>query len=131
MDFIFKILRFCKTGYYTQYICLIQNFLLIIKHFMSMGIKVLYDWILKSNRPAHVKAGMFVFVVMLAFCFLLLGISFCQSAIVSLVTTVIAALVVEYIQKKCGYVFDWLDALATVLLPGLITVFSILIALTL
>ena len=96
-----------------------------------MSIKVLYDWILKSNRPAHVKAGMFVFVVMLAFCFLLLGISFCQSAIVSLVTTVIAALVVEYIQKKCGYVFDWLDALATVLLPGLITVFSILIALTL
>lgn len=91
-----------------------------------MGIKVLYDWILKSNRPAHVKVGMFVFVVMLAFCFLLLGISFCQSAIVSLVTTVIAALVVEYIQKKCGYVFDWLDALATVLLPGLITVFSIL-----
>ena len=36
---------------------------------MSMGIKVLYDWLLQSNRPAHVKAGMFVFVVMLAFCF--------------------------------------------------------------
>lgn len=93
-----------------------------------MGIKVLYDWILKSNRPAHVKAGMFVFVAMLAFCFLLLGISFCKSAIVSLATTAIAALVVEYIQKKCGYVFDWLDALATVLLPGLITVFSTFIA---
>jgi hypothetical protein len=95
---------------------------------MSMGIKVLYDWILKSNRPAHVKAGMFIFVMMLAFCFLLLGLSFCKSAIVSLGTTVIAALVVEYIQKKCGYVFDWLDALATVLLPGLITVFSTFIA---
>lgn len=95
---------------------------------MSMGIKVLYDWILKSNRPAHIKAGMFVFVVMLAFCFLLLGISFCQSAIVSLVTTAIAALAVEYIQKKCGYVFDLLDALATVLLPVLITVFSTFIA---
>ncbi|WP_303012547.1 hypothetical protein [uncultured Bacteroides sp.] len=93
-----------------------------------MGIKVLYDWILKSNRPAHVKAGMFIFVMMLAFCFLLLGLSFCKSAIVSLGTTVIAALVVEYIQKKCGYVFDWLDALATVLLPGLITVFSTFIA---
>ena len=50
---------------------------------MSMGIKVLYDWILQSNRPAHAKAGMFI--------------------------------------------FDWLDALATVLLPGLITVFSILV----
>lgn len=35
---------------------------------MSMGIKVLYDWLLQSNRPAHVKAGMFVFVVMLVFC---------------------------------------------------------------
>lgn len=49
---------------------------------MSMGIKVLYDWLLQSNRPAHVKAGMFVFVVMLVFCFLLLGIDFCKSAIV-------------------------------------------------
>ena len=96
-----------------------------------MGIKVLYDWILQSNRPAHVKAGVFVFVVMLAFCFLLLNIDFCKSAIVSLTTTAIAAIIVEYIQKKCGFVFDWLDALATVLLPGLITVFSILIALTL
>lgn len=52
-----------------------------------MSIKVLYDWILQSNRPAHVKAGMFVFVVMLVFCFLLLGIDFCKSAIVSLTTT--------------------------------------------
>ena len=85
-----------------------------------MSIKVLYDWILQSNRPAHVKAGMFVFVVMLVFCFLLLGIDF-------LTTTAIAAIVVEYIQKKCGFIFDWLDALATVLLPGLITVFSILV----
>ena len=87
---------------------------------MSMGIKVLYDWLLQSNRPAHVKAGMFVFVVMLIFCFLLLGIDFCKSAIVSLTTTAIAAIVV-------GFIFDWLDALATVLLPGLITVFSILV----
>ena len=46
---------------------------------------------------------------------------------VSLTTTAIAAIVVEYIQKKCGFIFDWLDALATVLLPGLITVFSILV----
>lgn len=94
---------------------------------MSMGIKVLYDWILQSNRPAHVKAGMFVFVVILAFCFLLLGIDFCKSAIVSLATTVIAAIVVEYIQKKCGFVFDWLDALATVLFPGIIAVLVVLV----
>ena len=94
---------------------------------MSMGIKVLYDWLLQSNRPTHVKAGMFVFVVMLVFCFLLLGIDFCKSAIVSLTTTAIATIVVEYIQKKCGFIFDWLDVLATVLLPGLITVFSILV----
>ena len=90
---------------------------------MSMGIKVLYDWILQSNRPAHVK----VYVVMLAFCFLLLGIDFCKSAIVSLATTVIAAIVVEYIQKKCGFVFDWLDALATVLFPGIIAILVVLV----
>ena len=44
-----------------------------------MSIKVLYDWILQSNRPVHVKAGVFVFVVMLAFCFLLLNIDFCKN----------------------------------------------------
>ena len=68
---------------------------------MSMGIKVLYDWLLQSNRPAHVKAGMFVFVVMLVFCFLLLGIDFCKSAIVSLTTTAIAAIVVEIGRASC------------------------------
>jgi hypothetical protein len=98
---------------------------------MSMGIKVLYDWILQSNRPAHMKAGMFVFIVMLVFCFFPLDIAFCKSAIVALATTAIAAVVVEYIQKKCGFIFDWLDALATVLLPGLITMLSTFIASTL
>lgn len=93
-----------------------------------MGIKVLYDWIFRSNRPAHVKAGIFVFVAMLVFCFFMLDIDFCKSAIVSFATTSISAMVVEYIQKKCGSTFDWLDALATVLLPGIVTVLSALIA---
>lgn len=93
-----------------------------------MGIKVLYDWIFRSNRPAHVKAGIFVFVAMLVFCFFMLDIDFCKSAIVSFATTSISAMVVEYIQKKCGFTFDWLDALATVLLPGIVTVLSALIA---
>lgn len=93
-----------------------------------MGIKVLYDWIFRSNRPAHVKAGIFVFVAMLVFCFFMLDIDFCKSAIVSFATTSISAIVVEYIQKKCGFTFDWLDALATVLLPGIVTVLSALIA---
>ena len=92
---------------------------------MNMGIRILYDWLFQSNRPTHVKVGMFVFLVMFAFCFLPLGIPLDKSAIVALVTTVIAAIVVEYIQKRCGFVFDWLDALATVLLPGLIAVFTI------
>ena len=92
-----------------------------------MGIKVLYDWLLQSNRPAHVKAGMFVFVVMLIFCFLLFGIEFLKFGIVFFKKNGIGGIVVEYIQKKCGFIFDWLDALATVLLPGLITVFSILV----
>ena len=92
-----------------------------------MSINVFYNWILQSNRPAHVKAGVFVFVVMLTFCFFLLSIDFCKSSIVSLATTFISAIVVEYIQKKCGFTFDWLDALATVLLPGIITILSALI----
>ena len=59
-----------------------------------MGIRILYDWLFQSNRPTHVKAGMFVFLVMFAFCFLPLGIPLDKSAIVALVTTVIAAIVV-------------------------------------
>lgn len=98
---------------------------------MKQIIKKYLGWLKDSNRPKHMKAGMLVFIAMLVFCFFPLDIAFCKSAIVALATTAIAAVVVEYIQKKCGFIFDWLDALATVLLPGLITMLSTFIASTL
>lgn len=91
-----------------------------------MSIKVLYEWLLQSNRLSHVKAGMIIFLLMIIFCFFLLSISLGRSAIVSLMTTAIAAMAVDYKDKLWGGKFDWLDVAATVLIPCLITLILII-----
>ena len=97
---------------------------------MKQIIKKYLGWLKDSNRPKHMKAGMLVFIAMLAVCLtLVVGLS--PSTVIAFVATVIVAVAVDYKDKLYGNTFDWLDVLATVLLPGLITVFSILIALTL
>lgn len=87
-----------------------------------MRIKVLYEWLLQSNRLSHVKAGMIIFLMMIIFCFFLLSISLGKSAIASLMTTAIAAMAVDYKDKLWGGKFDWLDIAATVLLPLMLTI---------
>lgn len=87
-----------------------------------MRIKVLYEWLLQSNRLSHVKAGMLIFLLMIVFCFFLLSISLGESAIVSLMTTAIVAITVDYKDKLWGGKFDWLDIVATVLLPCMLTI---------
>lgn len=47
-------------------------------------------WLKESNRPAHMKAGALVYVVMLVVC-LLLGVSVSSSMILAFVATVIVA----------------------------------------
>ena len=83
-------------------------------------------WLKDSNRPKHMKAGILVFIVMLAVC-LPLGVGLSRSTVIAFVATVIVAVAVDYKDKLYGNTFDWLDVLATVLLPGLIAVISILI----
>lgn len=83
-------------------------------------------WLKDSNRPKHMKAGILVFIVMLAVC-LTLGVGLSPSTVIAFVATVIVAVAVDYKDKLYGNTFDWLDVLATVLLPGLIAVISILI----
>ncbi len=93
---------------------------------MKQIIKKYLGWLKDSNRPKHMKAGILVFIVMLAVC-LTLGVGLSPSTVIAFVATVIVAVAVDYKDKLYGNVFDWLDVLATVLLPGLIAVISILI----
>mgnify|MGYP001236277585 CR=1 FL=1 len=93
---------------------------------MKQIIKKYLGWLKDSNRPKHMKAGILVFIVMLAVC-LTLGVGLSPSTVIAFVATVIVAVAVDYKDKLYGNTFDWLDVLATVLLPGLIAVISILI----
>lgn len=77
-------------------------------------------WLKDSNRPKHMKAGMLVFIAMLAAC-LTLGVGLIPSTVIAFVATVIVAVAVDYKDKLYGNTFDWLDVLATVLLPVVIT----------
>lgn len=77
-------------------------------------------WLKESNRPKHMKAGILVFIAMLAVC-LTLGVGLIPSTVIAFVATVIVAVAVDYKDKLYGNTFDWLDVLATVLLPVVIT----------
>lgn len=85
-------------------------------------------WLKDSNRPKHMKCGMLVYTVMLLPCFML-GISLVPSAVIAFVATCIVAMSVDYKDKLWGGKFDWLDVVATILLPGIITFIVVLIAL--
>ena len=87
---------------------------------MKQIIKKYLGWLKDSNRPRHMKAGMLVFIAMLAVC-LTLGVGLIPSTVIAFVATVIVAVAVDYKDKLYGNTFDWLDVLATVLLPVVIT----------
>ena len=93
---------------------------------MKRLIKKHLGWLKDSNRPKHMKAGMLVFLAMLAMC-LTLGVALTQAAVISLVATCIVAVAVDYKDKAWGGKFDWLDVAATVLLPGIITLVILII----
>lgn len=83
-------------------------------------------WLKESNRPAHMKAGALVYVVMLVVC-LLLGVSVSSSMILAFVATAIVAVAVDYKDKLWGGKFDWLDVAATVIIPGVTTLLGMLV----
>lgn len=93
---------------------------------MKQLLEKLFGWLKDSNRPKHIKYGLAVFIAMLATC-LALGVTFARSAIVAFVATAIVAVAVDYKDHLWGGRFDWLDVIATVILPGVITLGLILI----
>lgn len=88
---------------------------------MKQLIEKYLGWLKDSNRPKHMKAGMLVFLAMLAVC-LTLGVKLNPSTVISFVVTAIVAIAVDYKDKLYGNTFDWLDVLATVIVPGIAAV---------
>lgn len=93
---------------------------------MKQIIKKYLGWLKDSNRPKHMKAGMLVFIAMLAVC-LTLGVGLIPSTVIAFVSTVIVAVAVDYKDKLYGNVFDWLDVAATALLPGVTTLIILIL----
>lgn len=93
---------------------------------MKQLLENLFGWLKESNRTKHIKYGLAIFIAMLATC-LVLGVTFTRSAMIAFVATAIVAVAVDYKDHLWGGRFDWLDVLATILLPGMITVGLILI----
>lgn len=83
-------------------------------------------WWAQSNRTKHIGYGMAIFGSCLAFS-LLIGIGFDHSLLVGALCTTVAAVTKEYADQLHGCLFDWLDALATVMLPYLFVFLYILI----
>lgn len=91
---------------------------------MKQLIKKLFGWLKDSNRPNHIKCGFLVFIAMLATC-LVLGVNLASSLVIAFVATCIVATAVDYKDQLWGGKFDWLDVIATVLIPGIITVVGV------
>lgn len=92
---------------------------------MKQLLEKLFGWLKDSNRPKHIKYGLAVFIAILATC-LVLSVTLPRSAMIAFVATAIVAVAVDYKDKLWGSRFDWLDVIATVLLPGVITLGVIL-----
>ena len=83
-------------------------------------------WWKQSNRQKHIGYGLIIYIATMAFS-LLIGFSMMQATIVGAMCATVAAVTKEYTDRQHGGLFDWLDALATVLLPYFITLIFALI----
>lgn len=86
---------------------------------MKEKLQKLFGWVKISNRPKHLVAGTLIFITMMIQG-VVLDIRIGDVAVMAFSTVLIAALSVEYKDMLWGGKFDWLDVLATVLVPGVI-----------
>lgn len=80
----------------------------------------------KSNRWKHLIAGGLIYADMFSLC-LVLNVQYLKGTIIALVATFITACAVEYKDKLWGGKFDWLDVVATILVPVIISAIILLI----
>ena len=83
-------------------------------------------WFMLSNRPKHIVLGLAIHLGTLAFG-LIIGLAVCEAMLMALLTAMTAAVTKEYTDRLHGSVFDVLDAVATVLLPLVLTLLTIII----
>lgn len=104
---------------------------------MRQFMKKMFGWMNESNRPAHMKAGSWIFVASLTLFSListlvlnpmLADYSYAGSnrlfilvMIQACVVVFVAMCAIEYIQKRMGYKFDYLDIVAGCMMPILAT----------
>lgn len=81
----------------------------------------LFGWLKVSNRPKHLKAGIVILVLWLICTQVLTSMTILQSSFTGLICVLVAMCSVEYIQKTSGGVWDWLDVIAGVLIPVIVT----------
>ena len=86
-------------------------------------------WFMLSNRPKHIVLGLAIYLGALAFG-LIIGLTVCEAMLMALLTTMTAAVTKEYTDRQHGSVLDVLDAVATVLLPFVLTLLTIIIRMT-
>lgn len=82
----------------------------------------------KSNRGKHLIAGALIYAVVLSLC-LVLNVQYLKGTIIALIATLIAACAVEYKDKSWGGKFDWLDIVATILVPVLVSIILFIVSL--
>ena len=82
----------------------------------------------KSNRWKHLIAGGLIYAVMLSLCFVL-NVQYLKGTIIALIATLIPACAVEYKDKLWGGKFDWLDVVATILVPIIVSAILLIVSL--
>lgn len=113
---------------------------------MKNFIDYCFGWLKVSNRMTHLKCGsiitaamLVIFMLFSSYVYFKLGrdvrgefavVALSAGSFIALVTTWIAMTTVEYIQKKCGLVFDRKDIWAGILVPLVLFIISLLIVLT-
>lgn len=79
--------------------------------------RIRMKWLEESNRYKHLTAGGVVAVMTAAITLIIFGCDMLGTSVMSLYVTIVAAVSVEYKDKLWGGRFDWLDILATCLIP--------------
>lgn len=85
-------------------------------------------WFLLSNRPKHIGLGLCVYLAAWGFA-LLVGLGWGESSVMAFMAVTVCGVTKEYTDRLHGCAFDVLDALATVVLPFVITLFTVVIRL--